>query len=171
MKRLFNVFAVLSAIMLTGCEEDGYIVDWYPVNVYIEAVDANGNSIISPEMPGMTLTFMGKTYSVKSKEDAWAEFYGETKAYMPRMFGLVATLKEEDGKPTDKYWLCFGEIDGAADMDEDLVLNWPDGSRDVIHYHCSDHKEGRHPSCKRSWLLNGKAHEGVFEFTGKSLAK
>ena len=27
-------------------------LDWAPVNVYIEAVDTDGNSIISPDMPG-----------------------------------------------------------------------------------------------------------------------
>lgn len=88
----------------------------------------------------------------------------ETKTYLARIYGLFAV------PTTDKqgYYLQFGEIDGAADMDTDIVLNWPDGSEDTIHYHCSDHREGRHPKCSRSWKLNGKAHDGnTFSFTGK----
>ena len=50
------------------------------------------------------------------------------------------------------------------------TLSWPDGSTDVIHYHCSDHREGKNPRCNRSWKLNGQPHEGShFHFTGKSL--
>lgn len=161
----------LCAVLFTGCEEiiggGDWIVDWAPVNVYIEAVDADGNSIISPDMPGMTLTFRGETYTVKGDEDSARS---ATRAYMPTMYGLVARLWEEDG--TTSYRLVFGEINGAADMDEDLVLEWPDGSTDVIHYHCSDHREGRNPKCDRSWKLNGRKHDGsVFQFSGKSLQR
>ena len=161
----------LSAVLTAGCEAlsgDDWVVDWYPVNVYIEAVDAEGNSIISPDMPGMTLTFKGETYTVKEVENREEV---RTKAYLAIMEGLIAQpTMEVDGKTV--YRLVFGEIDGAADMDEDLVLNWPDGSRDVIHYHCSDHREGRNPKCNRSWKLNGQKHEGnTFRFSGKSLQK
>lgn len=83
---------------------------------------------------------------------------------------LAVPQYEINGKTV--YRLVFGEIDGAADMDEDIVLNWPDGSKDVTHYHCSDHREGRHPKCNRSWELNGSEHEGnTFRFSGKSLPK
>lgn len=156
---LITVFIALS---LSGCDFDDWIVDWAPVNIYIEAVDSDDNSIISPQMPGMTLTFRGETYTVIDM-DSVARRHA-TKTYLAVMEGLVAQPSMEiDGKTV--YRLVFGEIDGAADMDEDIVLSWPDGSRDVIHYHCSDHKEGRNPKCKRSWKLNGKEHEGnTFRF-------
>ena len=168
MRKILLAFAASTAILLTGCEKilGGWIVDWAPVNIYIEAVDADNNSIISPEMPGMTLTFKGETYTVKDVED---KYNPETKAYLAIMEGLLAVPQYEiNGKTV--YRLVFGEIDGAADMDEDIVLNWPDGSEDVIHYHCSDHREGRHPKCNRSWKLNGSEYEGnTFRFSGKSL--
>jgi hypothetical protein len=169
MRKILLSFAASAAILLTGCEKilgGDWIVDWAPVNIYIEAVDADNNSIISPEMPGMTLTFKGETYTVKDVED---KYNPETKAYLAIMEGLLAVPQYEvNGKTV--YRLVFGEIDGAADMDEDIVLNWPDGSKDVIHYHCSDHREGRHPKCNRSWKLNGSEHEGnTFRFSGKSL--
>lgn len=169
-KILINLLA-FTAILATGCEEnwiDDWAVDWAPVNVYIEAQDAEGNLIISPDMPGMTLTFKGETYTVKGVEDRGE---AQTKAYLARMYGLIAQpVMEPDG--TIYYQLVFGEIDGAADMDEDLVLNWPDGSEDVIHYHCSDHREGRNAKCNRSWKLNGEEYgDNTFYFTGKSLHK
>lgn len=161
--RLLPLFLLL---LVTGsCEvipDDGWIVDWYPVDVIIEAVDAGGNSIISPDMPGMSLTFKGETYTVKTRQP---EYELPTKAYLAIMYGLIATPWVVDEEGNQQYRLVFGEIDGAKDMDEDLILNWPDGSKDVIHYHCSDHREGRNPRCNRSWKLNGKEHDGVvFKF-------
>lgn len=135
---------------MTGCDND-VMVDWGPVDVVIYADDAQGNDIIKADMPGTTLTFMGKSYSVTS----------QTRAYKPNFQGLVFV----QGDSLSKNCLWFGEIDGAADMDEDMVLTWSDGSKNVIHYHCSDHKEGRRSSCKRSWKLDGASHkDGVFHF-------
>ncbi|MCR5713625.1 MAG: hypothetical protein K6F98_01665 [Bacteroidales bacterium] len=170
MRRLFYYAACLAGLLAaTSCDDgsEDWIVDWAPVNVTIEAGDADGHSIISPDMPGMTLTFKGETYTVK---DAAEPYQAGTKAYLAVMHGLLAVpVVQEEGETT--YCLVFGEIDGAADMDEDIVLRWPDGSQDIIHYHCSDHKEGRHPTCDRSWKLNGVKYEGdTFRFSGKSRA-
>ena len=161
-KALFAITALASAF-LCGCERNnGMIVDWSPVNIVIYATDSQGNSIISPDMPGMTLTFQGETYTVQDGPM-------HTKAYLAQMYGLYTQVIDTTASPR-QYKLCFGEIDGAKDMDEDITLNWPDGSTDVIHYHCSDHREGKNPGCDRSWKLNGKKHDsGAFHFTGKSL--
>lgn len=157
-------------LALTGCEEiinGDYIVDWAPVNIYIYATDSLGNSIISPDMPGMSLTFKDVTYTVKDwnhKKDSLIN----TKAYLAVLYGLYAEPYYDFDVDSLIYRLSFGEIDGAADMDEDITLNWPDGSVDTIHYHCSDHKEGRTPKCNRSWKLNGRIHDGnIFYFSGK----
>lgn len=162
------LIAALSLFLLTGCEEiiDDYIVDWAPVNIYIYATDSVGNSIIQPEMPGMSLTYKGETYTVKDLNEKGNQV--QTRAYMATMQGLY--VQRDYDTYQAEYRLVFGEIDGAADMDEDITLNWPDGSTDVIHYHCSDHKEGRNPKCNRSWKLNGEPHySNSFYFTGKSL--
>lgn len=155
MRNVFKILTVLALMTASACER--LIVDWAPVNVYIQATDNDGNSIISDDMPGMSLTFKGEIYTVQPA----------TKDYLARMEGLVAEKNAEG-----VFQLRFGEIDGSADMDEDLVLRWPDGSTDTIHYHCSDHKARRNPTCNRYWKLNGVDHDGaVFVFTGKSLAK
>ena len=154
------LFAALAGILLCGCERftGDWIVDWAPVNVYIYATDSTGNSIIGPEMPGMSLTFKNETYTVRN----WYHKFDSliyTRAYLAVIDGLYAEPYYDDNDSL-LYRLSFGEIDGAADMDEDITLNWPDGSTDVIHYHCSDHKEGKNPKCNRSWKLNGKKHDG-----------
>ena len=155
MRNVFKILTLLALMTASACGR--LIVDWAPVNVYIQATDNDGNSIISDDMPGMSLTFKGEIYTVQLA----------TKAYLARMEGLVAEKNAEG-----VFQLRFGEIDGSADMDEDLVLRWPDGSTDTIHYHCSDHKARRNPTCNRYWKLNGVDHDGaVFVFTGKSLAK
>ncbi len=164
MKRFIQTAVLCVGLAVaSGCDGiiDGYCVDWTPVNIYITATDPDGNSIISPDMPGMSLTFKGETYTVAPE--------AETRAYAAYMGGLRAQRYDgTDNAPV--YRLVFGEIDGAADMDEDIVLQWPDGSRDTIHYHCSNHREWPEPRCKRSWKLNGKSHDGgIFAFTGKTL--
>lgn len=165
-KKSLFAFAAL-ALALCGCDDpiiDNPIVDWTPVNIYIYATDSQGHSIIQPDMPGMTLTFQGKTYTVKDK-DAYYDSI-RTKAYLAVMRGLLAEPVDTTANPKE-YRLYFGEIDGALDMDEDITLSWPNGTTDVIHYHCSDHNE-RKITVKRSWKLNGKNHDGgVFHFTNK----
>ena len=68
MKKFFIAFIALFAFFATACEgliPGSLIVDWAPVEITIEAYDAAGNSIISPDMPGMSLTFKGTTYEVQ----------------------------------------------------------------------------------------------------------
>ena len=171
MKRLLSFFYALSVLLsVSSCDNltlPGVIVDWAPVEIIIKAYDSAGNSIISEDMPGMSLVFNGEEYTVLPWD---YQPKVETKAYMPHMFGLRAK-PETDGQGTvSSYILIFGEIDGAADMDEDIILNWPDGSRDTIHYHCSNHREWPTVNCTRKWKLNGKKHDGsTFVFKGKSI--
>ena len=76
---------------------------------------------------------------------------------MPTMYGLQLDTVRTDGNALCR--LLFGEIDGGADMNEDLVINWGNGTTDVINYQCSKHNE-RKLSCKREWKVNGKKFGG-----------
>lgn len=154
-KLLYCIMLIAACIGLQACsdEEEVFEVDWAPVNLYIYAENADGNDLIKEEMEGMTLTYKGETYEVTTRESS--------RAYLAHMYGLVfQDAKEYSNVPAAPNRLVFGEIDGEADMDEDIVLTWPDGSKNTIHYHCSDHKEGHNPSCQRTWKLDGKEHEG-----------
>ena len=168
MKRLYSVLiACVSGLLITaGCEVLGFDkqVDWALVHFVIEATDAEGNSIISPDMPGMSLSFQGESYTVEEAQSPAANS-------RPYRF-LALPARAEDGSPSDEYYLWFGEIDGAKDMDEDIVLNWPDGSMDIIHYHYSNHHKWPQAGCTQIITLNGVEQEfSRFKFTGKNLSK
>lgn len=162
-KQIFSLlFFAIVALLISSCEDeqkDLPMIDWYPVSLYIFAEDTEGNDLIKEEMEGMSLTYRGETYEVTTSEI--------TRHYGPvYIHGLIF----RDNKwflndPTAHNCLVFGELDGSLDMDEEFVLTWPDGSKNTIHYHCSDHKYERNPSCVRTWTLDGKAHDGdVFKF-------
>ena len=131
----------------------GSITGWAPVYLVVSVHDRDGNDLLDPEregnfFKGATLRFRGKTYTAKQPEDA------SSRAYETQIYGWILYKQEV-------YYLFFGEIDGAADMDEDLVLQWPDGSSDTIHYHCAKHNKTK-LTCERSWKLNGKTGSNPF---------
>ncbi|MGM9748986.1 MAG: hypothetical protein ACI3ZN_09295 [Candidatus Cryptobacteroides sp.] len=192
MKRLFILFAVILP-MTVSCDllsnlknddDDELIIDWYPVNIRIQVVDADGKSLLDPENPanilkGVTATFLGETYPVdtskynewKNKKDAVVTkgWNVGTKAYLATFYGVLL-LNEQmfaygNSQAGNEFYLNIGEIDGAEDMDEDIVINWSDGTSDTIHYHCSDHNYKK-ATCKRIFALNGKeVSSDIFIFT------
>lgn len=152
---LATVFAAV-AMCVTACSKSapdtnpGYYdstgpnVYWSPVVLTIVACDAAGNDLISPDMTGVSISFRGVTY--EAQQAIKAQMYG--------LFVQQYPYTDINGNRHD-YRLIFGEIDGSADMDEDLVLKWSDGSSDIIHYHCANHTGGFYPTCERWWTLNG----------------
>ena len=173
-----------SSSLMVSCSEglsderpwDRLIVDWSPVVLYFEIDDAAGNDLLDPELANKlveetTITFKGKTYEVSrswldtgNRRDASLE----TRYYMPTMVGLqlIKWSMVRTVETKDRYVLYFGEIDGALEMDEDLVIQWPDGKKNTIHYHCSDHKATEKEITVNRWYsLDGKKTESnLFKF-------
>lgn len=153
MKRIISfVIGILAVAIISSCskiEGEGWIVDWAPVSITLRVYDANGINLLDPSIENswaesVIITFQGKTY--KSLV---------TKAIKPYMYGLVCVDRGEG------YQLTFGEIDGSADMDEDLVISWPDGTSNTIHYHCAKHDE-RKGTCERWYVIDGiKENDGL----------
>ena len=181
MRRLVSfVLAILLTVSFTGCEKLGgnggggdWIVDWVPVSLFLRVVDEGGKDLLDPENPnnlidGTSITFKGNTYSASRQ---WYEAgrpyeIPATKAILAQLYGLFLVNGEMFfmNSNTAGFSLFFGEIDGARDMDEDLVVTLPNGMTGTIHYHCSNHNE-RKLSCDRSWKFNGAKHEGnIFTF-------
>ena len=181
MRRLVSfVLAILLTVSFTGCEKLGgnggggdWIVDWVPVSLFLRVVDEEGADLLDPENPdnlidGTSITFKGKTYSASRQwYEAGRPFeMPATKAILAQLYGLFLINGEifNTHSETAGFSLIFGEIDGALDMDEDLVVTLPNGITGTIHYHCSNHNE-RKLSCDRSWKFNGAKHEGnIFTF-------
>lgn len=155
------MLAVFGGFSLMGCDSihSDWIVDWSGVNAIIYVYDKEGNNIVEPEMPGLTLTYMGETYEVTA--NPFNNMYGEgSRAYMPMMYGLYyQSGKDYSDLPDAPARLIFGEMEGGQTMDEDLVLSWPDGTTNTIHYHCGKHNE-RKLTRKVTWKLDGEKHEG-----------
>lgn len=187
MKRISLLLLLATALLTAGCtggngllpDTDIPIVDWYPVNVILTVQDRYGNDLLDPSREGTfahgtTLAYKGETFGVESiLNTVPSAEEAPTKAYLARLYGLQLSygkvrFSEEEERTC--YYLKFGEIDGAKDLDEDLYIKWPDDSEDVIHYHCSDHiikKTGADTwdiSCDRSWKLNKKAASNPFKF-------
>lgn len=165
------------AVTISSCTEVlgiGYEVDWTPVVMDISVRDRYGNDLLNPDYPyniieGSTITFQGSEYaadceqykkfissSSPSEEENNDEQKPATKAILPIMNGFVLMNGEMVGNESiSGFFMRFGEIDGAADMDETLVVKWGDGTTDEIRYVCNKHKEGRNPTCNRYFYLNG----------------
>lgn len=175
---LFRISLFLMLLVLTtGCVAfEDYIVDWAPVQIVLKAVDSDGNDLLDPKNPdniieGTKATFMGKTYDASTLyyDDYWKDEGAsvQTKAFLAIMRGLYLISGDHIGYEFSGkgFSLIFGEIDGAADMDEDIVINWANGEVSTIHYHCSNHKEGRNPTCNRYFTLNGGKEDKSSFFT------
>lgn len=168
MNRITFLFLMLSLTAFTSCEKigEGWIVDWTPVSILIRVTDGDGADLLDPANPdnmidGTTITFKGETYEASRQWYETGKPYEmpATKAILARLYGLFLVNSETAG-----FSLYFGEIDGAEDMDEYLVVTLPDGNAGTIHYHCSKHNE-RKVSCDRRWKFNGKKHDGnIFTF-------
>lgn len=153
-------------------------MDWSPVEFAFKVVDQDGNDLLDPSNPdniveGTTLSFRGVTYNVgnlyhEGEEIKVMEEEVRTKAYFAEMrgFRLISSKIPWNELSGKGYTLVFGEIDGAEDMDEDILISWANGEQSTIHYHCSDHREGRNPRCNRYYTLNGghKVKSSFFTF-------
>ena len=183
MKRIAFLILLAAMLLPAGCTEGGIdpdypIVDWYPVNVVMTVQDRYGNDLLDPTredslVHGTTLTFQGENYGVQSNLNGTAVSMAPTKMYLARIKGLLlchGLIQISETETRTCYYLVFGEIDGAKDFDEDLTVNWADGSEDIIHYYCANHSIKKNSdgtwdiSCDRSWKLNKKSADPPFQF-------
>ncbi|GEM_PF-2898284 len=170
MRKLFLLLlAFLSLAVFPSCNLDNsddidpgdIIVDWTPVLIEISVKDKAGIDLLNPKNPDnvldCTATYQGKTYEVSTPLIETETTQANTRALPVNWYGFCLKKVNEEGI---FYRLTFGEIDGAADLDEDIVLSWPDGRKTTIHYHCSDHKVTKSGiSVDRYFLVDGKKQE------------
>jgi len=173
--RKFILLCVITVMSLASCdksENGNYVVDWSPVSLFVKVADAQGADLLDPKNPenmidGTTITYKGVTYKASRTlyETGLLDNEPQTKALLARIYGLYLVSDSTQIEPAPVgFSLRFGDIDGAADMDEDLIVTLPDGTTGTIHYHCSKHNEKK-LSCNRSWKFNGeKTDRNVFTF-------
>lgn len=156
-KFALGLIAILSFTFATcdDCNNDE-ITDYSPIIFRIQVVDKQGATrldTLAPNYIGIlpTLTYKGETYSCSAQKHHLplnSSALRKPKYYLPSFWGFRNLVSPNDGS----RYLYFGELDGANDYNDDLILNWADGSQDIIHYKrkvtCSGIKE----EC----TLNGK---------------
>lgn len=166
MKRIILSIIAASALLssFTSCiNKSDPAVLWYPVNLMIFVQDQNGNDLLDPEykyniISEASLNWEAKEYRPVSEMPVTGEY--KLSLLNTSMFG------EEDAKnlPKQGYFLNFGEIDGALDMDAIMYLMLPFSPMHEIKYHCGNHIE-QTQTCQRYWILDGMETENPFIIT------
>jgi len=143
--------------------KSGWIWDFSPTVFQMMLSDSEGNDLLDPDFEGNWLdrpvvgTFEGKTYEGIATKAALPE--PQTKMYLAIIKGFY--IYSLDYTYTDQYILNFGELDSADKWDSDLVIDWPDGTRDVIRVqHAFRWKLNGDPEFYTGFKLNGEPVEG-----------
>lgn len=149
---LFFCCSALVGCVLTSCsedEDDDYIWDFYPVEIYFEIVNQAGEDLLAPggELYGTDISVLlkGKDYPAE-----WNPT-GETRVYMPIIRGLLYQPAKDGGKAK----LYFGELDGGH-LNETLYLNMPNGESHRIYISRKIRTKGPDTSVKQIVKVDGK---------------
>ncbi len=150
------LFAVSCSVM--GSDS---LSDISPIVLQIYLSDKDGANLLDPEQEdnpvqvrGISATFQGRTFSVSGADGGDIDTRGVT--YYPEYTSLRLV--------TDfygNYMLLFGAIDGQEELDnEDFVLNWGDGTSDVITiFNNFRWKSNGSPSITRRFYVNGERQD------------
>lgn len=175
MKRTILLLAGLLALVSCGKDYDdpfeeflsrpsyhpksGMIWDFSPTEVRIQLSDSQGNDLLDPKNEGgwynlpISATFDGKTFEGINKS-AIKHDELQTKYYFATLRGFY--MYPLWYTRTDRYILYFGEMDSVDKWDHDLVISWPDGTKDVIRVqHAFRWKLSGDPEMYTGFKLNG----------------
>lgn len=145
MKKVKVLLVALMAVVafsVSSC----MIMDWIPVTIRAYVVDGNGTDLLNPENENNVLDGVSLTY----RDDVY--FLTQKTKELPLEFHGFELFTDAEGK----YYLYFGELDGADEYDDDFIITWKSGAQDIIHY-------------KRNIVFNN-ANEKLF-LNGKKVAK
>ena len=144
MKRIILYILITLPFVISSCESMQVDADASPVTMEIYVKDADGNNLLEQNWllgKNVTATFKGETYGLQTEE---------TRAYMPHFYGFKVTARDLG------MYLYFGELAGTEALNDDFVINWGDGSSDVITIYndCKAKMNGAY-DIKRHFVVNG----------------
>lgn len=144
MKRIILYILITLPFVISSCESMQVDADASPVTMEIYVKDADGNNLLEQNWllgKNVTATFKGETYDLQTEE---------TRAYMPHFYGFKVTARDLG------MYLYFGELAGTEALNDDFVINWGDGSSDVITIYndCKAKMNGAY-DIKRHFVVNG----------------
>ncbi|MBR5073814.1 MAG: hypothetical protein IKX26_01130 [Bacteroidales bacterium] len=171
--RLFLIIIFLgSAVSCSKNEENtpiGGVVG--NITMLFSVSDKNGNDLLDPEyenniLEGTSLTYNKKIYPVDNtlqknydnyingipERTDLGSFVGlqlVNRYYVKNCYGYIYAK--------DHYYLYSGSLESGEERDDDIIINWGDGSKDIVHYHAHfDKKQG---FFVRKVYLNDKIYE------------
>ena len=129
-----------------------------PLKFYFFLVNEDGKDLLNPDTRDdvasnrITATFRGKEYVLNDS------VYADTD--LP-----FKGLRKHQQLYSEKYYLTFGELDGMeAYEDEELVLDWGNGQKDVITFTSKMVMVDGKPTFVRDYRLNGEVVDGERDF-------
>lgn len=163
MKKLFTylcilLFAVVSTIVLPACSSDekelnltGTDIINYSIRILVKS--ENGDNLFDPAFEGNLLNsninavYKEKTYQLRDIQSI----------HSSRVIGLDYLGLFYGEKVEDKYVLTFGEFSGGAPYEnESVVIQWEDGTEDVITFSSKVVRGEKGITIYRSFSLNGE---------------
>ena len=155
---LLAIFIVLAFTACDDSDDNAYIVDFYPIDVYIHVTDAKGANLLDPTVPnnildnGIQMIYNNERYDLDKEFDPLQPI---TRYYLPYFYGLslIKNMK-------NILLLYIGEFDGAEDcVKRSFVIEWGDGTKSEIAYSNKAFENGIHTRVERSFYLDGKEVE------------
>ena len=158
MKTLRNFFCIIACSVLTlgftACEKDGpgdRIWDFTPIVFNFTVTGPNGEDLLNPNYPG---NYSGLNITVTYEDKIYEKDVPVTKSRvnLARMQGLQSTQLQNG-----RYALTFGELNGDDTYkDATIILDWGNGTKDVITFSSKLKWKGDAPKFNRSFKLNDK---------------
>ena len=155
MKKTFlYTFCLFVLICCFSCNEkddpkDPYIIsNWYPIELRLYIQDENSVDLLNYDSSyyvggDFMLSFNGNTYRVQKNSSASSD-----DSESPVFHGLVLVYDIK----TQKNCVYFGGLEGYKEYDDDFIITWKDGTKDVIHF---SRKITGSLDSDDKWLLNG----------------
>lgn len=155
---------LLIPVLLTSCkkEKDDLIWDFIPIVIAINVVDESGNNLMDPATENsiagneIKITFRGKTYNLDEEPNEKTN----SRAYLPKFRGLYSF---DEFRKDFQYGLFFGEFARDDNYDEEIVIDWGDGSmNDIIVFNHKFWWEKDNPKSETTFYINGKKVNGEY---------
>lgn len=175
MKTVRYLFVILLASIAVSCSKNeenipvgGMVGD---ITLLFSVSNASGNDLLDPEyenniLEGTSLTYNKKVYPI---DNTLQKNYDNYINGIPERtdLGLFVGLQLVNCDYVKKclgyfyaknqYYLCSGSLNSGEDRDDDIIINWGDGSKDIVHYHA--HYDKKHGFFVRKVYLNDKLYE------------
>ena len=168
MKKTIVMFGMclLMAGMIVGCDEKenpvnphpGVIWDATPIEFYIHIKNGDGVDLLDSTKRETFLQNFSVKYGDRKFRIVSAVKHANTRYYAPIFSGLQLNeyWNYETLTPTGKWYLVFGEFDGAETEDYPIVLQVGDKSYDLSCSNVIGIRSDGYPNINRRYFYNGE---------------